>query len=40
VEVILYEKEMYKANEGKEWYGTVNAKSAKYCLPLLGSSSK
>lgn len=38
VEVILYEKEMYEANEGKEWYGTVNAKSATYCIALLGSS--
>jgi len=37
VEVILYEKEMYEANEGKEWYGTVNAKSATYCIALLGS---
>ena len=39
VEVILYEKELYEANEGKEWYGTINAKSEKYCIPLLGSSS-
>ena len=30
---------MYEANEGKEWYGTINAKSEKYCIPLLGSSS-
>lgn len=38
VEVILYEKELYEANEGKEWYGTVNAKSKTYCLNLFGVS--
>lgn len=37
VEVILYEKEMYEANSGQEWYGSTNAKSATYCWKLLGT---
>ena len=39
VDVVVYEKEQYKAKEDQEWYGTVNAKSETYCLKLLGSSS-
>ena len=39
VEVIFYEKEIKKANDGVEWYGTTNAKSVKYCTALLGSTS-
>ena len=37
VEVILYEKEFFEANQGQEWYGTTNAKSATYCLKLFGT---
>ena len=39
-EVILYEKILNESNDpGVEWYGTFNAKSAKYCVNVFGTSS-
>lgn len=35
-EVILYEKEIIEEYSDEPWLGTTNAKSATYCLYLLG----